>query len=253
MRETLGATSLPNGVIEHSRANMIIPTLCITATQLEADPLHKYAKCKQLDFPLGSLYQCNYHKRSFYLAHSGVGKVNAAATLALAINKLKPKNVIQFGIGGAFVGSFLAIGHVAVANCEIHLDSGVQLIDNWQDMKSLGFPLVKGERPFYNKIPTDTSLTRELEQVTGAIPCIFGTSESLTGSLKAAKVLQERFDVSIESMEGAAAAQVCLALDVPFAELRSVSNIVGERDKAAWDIPHALGEVNKAIRRFLEH
>ncbi len=230
-----------------------MPTLYIAATQLEADPLHKYAKCKQLDFPLGSLYQCNDDKRSFYLVHSGVGKVNAAATLALAINKLKPRNVIQFGIGGAFVGSFLTVGHLAVATCEIHLDSGVQLKDSWQDMNSLGFPLIEGEESFYNEIPTDTSLTRELEQVTGAIPCIFGTSESLTGSFEAAKVLQERFDVSIESMEGAAAAQVCLALGVPFAELRSASNIVGERDKAAWNIPRAVTEVNKAVKKLLEH
>jgi hypothetical protein len=40
------------------------------------------------------------------------------------------------------------------------------------------------------------------------------------------------FDVSIESMEGAAAAAVARGSACPFAELRAVSNLVGERDRA---------------------
>ncbi len=226
-------------------------SLLITATKLEANPLHKYAQCKQLDFPLGSLYQCNYTNKDFYLIHSGVGKVNAAAALTLAINKIKPKNVILFGIGGAFVGSSLAVGYVAVATCEIHLDSGIRLKDSWQSMESLGFPLIEGQKNFYNKIPTDTNLATKLELI-GAIPCTFGTSEALTGSFEEAKILQQRFNVSVESMEGAAAAQVCTILDVPFAELRGVSNIVGQRDKLAWNIPSAVREVNKVVQKFLE-
>jgi futalosine hydrolase len=40
---------------------------------------------------------------------------------------------------------------------------------------------------------------------------------------------------------------VCLALSVPFAEVRAVSNIVGERDRAAWNIPAAIRAVNDAV------
>ena len=229
--------------------------LFITATKLEANLLHKYAKCRPLDFFLGELYECNYQDKDFYLVHSGVGKVNTAATLALAITTLKPKSVIQFGIGGAFIGAFLAIGHVVIATDEVHLDSGVRLKNGWQDMQALGFPLIRGETNFYNKIPTDRKLTDEIQQLTGAIPCIFGTSETITGDFEEAKILQERFDsfdVSIESMEGAAAAQICMALGIPFVELRGVSNIVGERNKAAWNIPVAITKVNEAIKKILE-
>ena len=69
--------------------------------------------------------------------------MNTAAGLALAIHTLRPERVIQFGIGGAYVGSFLSVGMVAVAEKEVHLDTGVLTAEGWQDMKSLGFPLLK--------------------------------------------------------------------------------------------------------------
>ena len=227
-------------------------TLLVTATAAEAEPLRNACKrVERLEFPLGELYRLHFAV-PLYLAHLGVGKVNTAAGLALAVERLEPAAVIQFGIGGAFVGSFLSVGMVAVAAREVHLDTGVRTDAGWAGMESLGFPLLNKSEPLYNAFPTDAALTRKTLEATGAHPCTFGTSETVTGSFDDAQVLHERFDVSIESMEGAAAAQVCLALGVPFAELRGVSNIVGERDKRAWDVPAAVRAVNGAVERVVE-
>jgi len=57
--------------------------------------------------------------------------------------------------------------------------------------------------------------------------------------------------VSIESMEGAAAAQVADRLGLPFAEVRGVSNLVGERDKRAWDLRSAIAHSCRALRALL--
>ena len=43
----------------------------------------------------------------------------------------------------------------------------------------------------------------------------------------------------VESMEGAAAAHVCALYGVPFLEVRGISNLVGDRDRAAWDVEGA--------------
>jgi futalosine hydrolase len=64
--------------------------------------------------------------------------------------------------------------------------------------------------------------------------------------------MQAAFDVSVESMEGAAAAQTARALGVPFAELRAVSNVVGERDKAHWDLRGAVRVARDAGLRALD-
>ena len=223
-------------------------TLLITATELEGKPLRdSLNNLEKLSFPLGQLYSGTLADKPLYLAHLGVAKVNTAAGTALAVRTLKPERVIQFGIGGAYVGSFLSIGMVAVAEREVHLDTGVSTNEGWLGMSEVGFPLLGA---FYNVFPTNEALTRALED-TGAVPGTFGTSETVTGNFDDAERLQNRFDLSVESMEGAAAAQVCAALGVPFAELRGVSNIVGERDKRAWNVPLAVRTVNEALLDFL--
>ena len=225
-------------------------TLLIAATETEGQPLRETLEgLERLEFPLGQLYSGRLTNQPLYLAHLGVAKVNTAAGLALAIHKLKPERVIQFGIGGAYVGSFLSVGMIAVAEQEVHLDTGVVTAEGWLGMEEVGFPLLRG---LYNIFPTDRELARALAKRTGAIECVFGTSETITGSFDLAETLQRRFDLSVESMEGAAAAQVCLALGVPFAEMRGVSNIVGERDKRAWNVPLAIRAVNQALLEFLK-
>lgn len=225
-------------------------TLLITATETEGKPLRESLQevCK-LEFPLGQLYSGHIRGQEVYLAHLGVAKVNTAAGLALAIHTSKPERVIQFGVGGAYVGSFLSVGMIAVAEREVHLDTGVRAAEGWLGMEEVGFPLLDH---LYNVFPTDEALTLALERTTGAVRGVFGTSETITGNFEDAEVLQRRFDLSVESMEGAAAAQVCAALGVPFAELRGVSNIVGERDKRAWNIPLAVRSVNEALLDFLK-
>lgn len=221
-------------------------TLFITATGLEAAPLKDALPWKPLPFPLGELFALP--ERGVYLAHLGVAKVNTAAGLALALHTLRPDRVVQFGIGGAFAGAGLELRQVAVATQETHLDTGVQLETEWHDMKALGFPLLGAH---YNAFPTDPTLTRTLTSLTAGAACAFGTSETVTGNFALAEVLRERFGVSVESMEGAAAAQVCTAFGVPFAELRGISNVVGERDKTHWVLPDAVRAVNRAVLGYV--
>ena len=51
----------------------------------------------------------------------------------------------------------------------------------------------------------------------------------------------------VESMEGAAFFEACLAAGVPFAEIRAVSNAVGEEDRSRWNIPLALANLQSFL------
>lgn len=59
-----------------------------------------------------------------------------------------------------------------------------------------------------------------------------------------------RVPADVETMEGAAFFEACLADGIPFAEIRAVSNHVGETDHARWDIPLALQNLESALRRL---
>jgi len=46
---------------------------------------------------------------------------------------------------------------------------------------------------------------------------------------------------------------VCLREGIPFLQLRSVSNAVGVRDKAKWDIGTAITRLNERLIRIVEN
>ena len=78
------------------------------------------------------------------------------------------------------------------------------------------------------------------------------TVQTVTGDPAKVKALTDKYKPHIESMEGAAVYYAALMENVPVFELRTVSNAVGERDKAKWDIPAALSTLEECCRRIAE-
>jgi futalosine hydrolase len=48
-------------------------------------------------------------------------------------------------------------------------------------------------------------------------------------------------------MEGGGLHYVCLQEKIPFLQLRSISNDIGERDKTKWDIRTAIANLNARL------
>ncbi|MCG8529930.1 MAG: hypothetical protein MI749_04620, partial [Desulfovibrionales bacterium] len=74
-----------------------------------------------------------------------------------------------------------------------------------------------------------------LDFITGPILTVAGIS----GTQDRVEALEQAFSPLAEAMEGAAAAHIAALYGIPFMEIRSISNRVGERDKSQWDIPGA--------------
>lgn len=216
------------------------PLLLVTATELEGAPLGAALDGpRTLALGHGTAVRGRLEGREVVWARFGVGKVNTALGLGLAAARLRPAAVVQVGVGGAFAGACLPVGALAVAEEEVALDSGLLTAGGLRGMEALGFPLLPGDPPRYDVFPTDPELTALLAEGCGAERARFGTADAVTGDAAVAERLRAERGVDVESMEGAAAAHACLALGLPFAELRGVSNVVGVRDKRAWDLAGA--------------
>lgn len=180
----------------------------------------------------------------------GVGKVNAAMTLATFLEAAKDpvQAVVAFGLGGAYPGSGLALGELALASEEIEADLGTA-----RGMRPLGFPALEvGEKRYYNRFPADPALTRRLADRLGLLPLAFVTRDKVSETLEEAHAVRQAWGGAVENMEGAALARVALWRGLAFAELRGVSNTAGVRRKSAWRTADALRALRDGLLLGLE-
>ena len=63
------------------------------------------------------------------------------------------------------------------------------------------------------------------------------------------KQVAEKYGAPIESMEGAALHYVCLQEQIPFIQLRAISNTIGDRNKANWKTAEAITRLNQTLER----
>ena len=187
------------------------------------------------------------------LLHTGIGSVNAAHALTCQLEQQLPDLVIQFGIGGAYVPTGLPIRSVVLATEEIYGDVGVVTPDGWKPADEIGIPLVHGDPPHFNRFPLDSQLVATAAEICRVRCGTFVTVSQCSGVQTIGDALHARFNALCESMEGAAAAHICTLYDVPFLEVRGISNLVEDRQPARWDIPGAADAAQSALIKTISN
>jgi len=197
------------------------------------------------------------------LTHCGVGKANAAAAACELILRHAPQAMILLGCGGAYPGSTLQIGDLAVANAEIFGDEGSLTPNGFIDLEQLRLPFYASNREtLYNRVPLDTGLSEQslslLREFTALQKhCVksgaFVTVSCCSGTTAGGSELEARTGGICENMEGAAVALVCHKHAIPLLEVRGISNLVEDRDPRRWDLPAATMIAQAATLHLLYH
>lgn len=195
---------------------------------------------------------------TLYLTVTGLGKANTASALTALLERVSPRLVINVGCAGAYVGSGLQVGDLAVASAEVYGDEGVLTPTGWEPLESIGIPqVVRGGRRFFNEFPLTMLLAERAVQL-GAAQGIavrrgrFVTVSTCSGTAVRGDELARRFDAICENMEGAAAAHMALLYGVDCLEIRGISNMVEDRDLSAWNIPLAVETAQRFLLKYLE-
>ena len=174
---------------------------------------------------------------------TGIGMLATAVSLTKIIMHQKPDLVIQVGIAGTF-NNDIQLGKVVVVKEEIFGDTGVEEDGVWKDIFDLNL-MEPDSFPFTQKAIINPYLAKlnslQLNEVVGI------TVNEISTNKQRIKQLQEKYNATIESMEGAALHYVCTDLKVPFLQIRSISNYIGERDKTKWQIIEAINNLNKIL------
>ena len=188
------------------------------------------------------------HGREVVCVVSRIGKVAAAATTALVVERYRAREILFTGVAGA-VSPRLAVGDVVLARTLLQHDLDARPLFPRHEVPLLGLA----------EVPTDPALTeRAAAAARGFVDAgrvhlgLVVSGDQFFASSSAIAELRARLPEALAvEMEGAAVAQVCHELGVPCAVIRTISD-AGD-DTAAHDFGHFLtnvcGAYAKAILR----
>jgi adenosylhomocysteine nucleosidase len=212
-------------------------------------------RCAGRDFHVGELAG-----RPAVLVLSGIGKVAAAATAALAIDRFHARSVLFTGVAGG-LGAGVGVGDVVVADALLQHDLDVSpLFPRWE------VPLT-GRARFATEVSRRALLEQAaLEVLRAPHPMLAGFGLSATRLHTGLVISGDRFvssaaesqalraalpDALAVEMEGAAMAQVCADFDVPLVVMRTISDRAD--DTAHVDFGRFVAEVAAEYTRDIVH
>jgi futalosine hydrolase len=185
------------------------------------------------------VYKNRQHE--IHICITGVGIMTTTFALASALKLQTYDFVLQAGVGGSFDRQ-IDLGQVVLVQSEQQGDLGAEDHEQFLDIYDLLlaekdiFPFTAGrlDNPLSN-IPFPFKLLT----VSGL------TVNTVSGCETTIAKRAEKFGCQLESMEGAPFHYVCLQENLPFAQVRSISNYVTPRDKSQWKMKDAIINLNQ--------
>lgn len=178
---------------------------------------------------------------------TGVGTAAAVYHLTNYLHRNKPSLIIQVGIAGSF-DETLELGTAVVISAERFADLGVQESNRWRDVFDMQLTQL-------NELPyTNGWLINPYQQLlkSTSLPQVKSiTINEVTTSPNRILQLRDKYSPTIESMEGAAFHYVCLQQNIPFIQLRTISNYIGERNKEKWQMKQAIQNLSAPLVQIL--
>ncbi|MFM1652845.1 futalosine hydrolase [Brevibacillus sp. B_LB10_24] len=173
----------------------------------------------------------------------GVGPAAAAASTATALAANRYDLVICAGIAGGFAG-MAELGSIVVASEIVAADLGAETPEGFCSLDKLGFGTAR--------VPVDSDLAGQVAKAMQAAGLAAKTGpvltvSTVTGTAETADELAQRVaGAAAEAMEGYGVATAAHQRGLPILEIRSISNQVGPRNRAAWRIEEALRALESA-------
>ncbi len=199
--------------------------LIVSSTQLEVKDLMD-SKLSQVDFLI-----------------CGVGIPSCMYELSKILASKKDYDlIINAGIAGSFDPK-LEIGRVVRVHQEQFGDVGIGHQNDFLAIQQTDF-----SNAHYSELKNDfcPNALKHLKSVSGITVNTVSYSEPLAEQRK------KLFGADVESMEGAAFFLMMQHTNIPYLQIRSISNYVGESNKKNWNIPLSIKNLQSELKQYLQ-
>jgi futalosine hydrolase len=178
---------------------------------------------------------------------TGVGVPSTLYHLQKRLQQFDYDMVIQAGIAGTNSEEVIP-GQCVLVKQDVFADLGTEENEKFSTVFDAGLSN-PSEFPFDNGWlvnPNPALDLSGLSKVKGI------TVNKVSDSQLQKKQFAAQYAPQTESMEGAALHYICLLENVPFIQLRAISNEVGVRNKAKWKIQEAIRNLNNELATLLD-
>jgi len=202
--------------------------LFVAATKNEIAELQKYIVAEKLE------------NRAEILI-TGMGILQACFFLHQKLIQNSYNLVVNAGIAGSYlpeieIGSLIQVYSESLGDVAYESPGGHKSFFGSKFMDENTFPFENGKIncPYY-------LLDVKLRKAIGiSVNLVAGTPSTIS-------FRKTFFNAEVESMEGIAIFFVCKLLQIPFIEIRTISNMIEERSKQTWNIPLACKNLNNFL------
>ena len=217
--------------------------LLVSATKLEVDSLIR--NCKKVQ---GNprLFGGRIGKHSVDVLVTGVGMTATAFHLGRSLSK-EYDLAINAGVAGSFDRS-IDLGTVVNVVSDAFADLGAEDGERFLSLKEMGL----GQTPspkFQAQSPKlkgkGQNFMRGLRKVKGI------TVNTVHGNPSSIKKVVRKFAPDVESMEGAAFFFACGEFEIPYVQIRAISNYVERRNRKNWKLELAIRNLNVCLEQLL--
>lgn len=189
------------------------------AMREEIEPLLQlFGEYKSTDYAGNRYYETTFAGHEIVLAYSKIGKVNAAVTATVMLEKFKAQKLLFSGVAGAICDT-LRIGDLITAT---------RLVQHDVDITAFGHPhgFIPESGDF---VDADSSLIEIASRVASQMGLelrrgVIATGDQFIADETKKRWIQSTFKADALEMEGASVAAVCSLFNVPFFVLRAISD-----------------------------
>jgi futalosine hydrolase len=177
---------------------------------------------------------------------TGIGVPDTLFRLQKILHSGRYGCLIQAGVAGSFDTDIQPIGSVALVESDCFADIGFEGNGQFEPLHESA--LYRAENP-----ETESGWlinTHPLLKNSGLPTVRAITVNRVSDSSIQLGQMQKHFSPVLESMEGAALHLIGNRMQIPYLQLRSVSNRAGVRNKAEWNLPEALKNLHNELNRL---
>lgn len=191
-----------------------------------------------------ALPQTKEHKIRFMV--TGVGLMACTYALTKEVLTNRPDFILQAGVAGSLIAE-QPLATVVAVQSECVGDLGVNENGKFLSLFDMGLSAFDAV-PWQNgRLKNSHDFLRNC-----GLPAVDGVSvNQITTAQETINHYRDKLKVQVESMEGAALHYIAIQEGIPFLQIRSLSNFIGERNKSRWQLKEAIENLNEEVLRLV--